>query len=725
MNREQLKDYNFKGDTFNPKIVREQVQALDERKKNDKPVQFLAKAVYITKFWDHIEGESKRLDTKDILPVDRIEVNKLKPALSTYLANLYPKRMKVILGHSPYTVGDPKKAEILMNHWQNKPVNRQRGMLAIRQALLYKGAGSKVGYDPAEKGLNRVWQRVFPYWELLLDVDAHDWDDARFIGHISWQPLTEVSVKYGLEEENLKGEARKDFLASASESKSTSTPSEKTADSDITGFIRVLEFCNLRDYYVDDKGNRYKGRLEIYVLDQADNNMKLVSMGPLPLVNGLGEPIPHIIPLIFEYEPEYPFRGLAYSEQLLPQQKEINISRSFLLASGRKDARAWAARKGAFVSGQLEKLSQGIDGVVLEVNEDENAPSQTLRDLIIPLPASPVSSNILHSMSLAENDFSRSMTVSQNALGNAVKTSATEAMTLESHTQSEFGRHAEQRDIWLMKIIEAALAAYVASMRDNGDSEGGDKSHDKEGYEDEDIEKKIEEETSSEEFDELDEAFLGRRPLDEVVDARKKKSKERFDPTTIELFGPTKEKIEVTAEDLDSDFDIGFNEASRSPVSRMERRNNVLNLGDKLLGYLQIAGEQAGTAVGAAAKEVYISVWDMFELPPNLSWDYIMTEAEKMKKGNAVKQAAPEQAAPEQTPPQQAAPQQAAPQQAPSKEEVIAQLKQMEPVEALEAMTQIFAKTPKALEIIEKAKQASPEEQAQAVQVLIAAIEEG
>ena len=147
MDRKQLREHKFKGDTFNPKSIRDQVDALDNRNEKDKSVQYLAKSVYCTQFWKHIEKLAPNAES-NVLDMNRIEVNKIKPALSAYLANLYPKRMKVILGPGTLSTGNPKKAEILMNHWKNRPVMRQRGMLAIRQALLYKGAGAKIGYDP-------------------------------------------------------------------------------------------------------------------------------------------------------------------------------------------------------------------------------------------------------------------------------------------------------------------------------------------------------------------------------------------------------------------------------------------------------------------------------------------------------------------------------------------------------------------------------------------------
>ena len=103
---------------------------------------------------------------------------------------------------------------------------------------------------------------------------------------------------------------------------------DKTEDDN--NFVRVLEFCNLIDHYVDPENPdiKYEGRLEIYVLGQGDASKKPVYVGPLPFARHDGEPMAHIIPLIFNYEPEYPLRGIAHVRRLMPQFKELNAYRS-------------------------------------------------------------------------------------------------------------------------------------------------------------------------------------------------------------------------------------------------------------------------------------------------------------------------------------------------------------------------------------------------------------
>ena len=145
----------------------EQVRAHDKEMREKQPRMALAKASYITRFWEWVEGErAEQTDAPFRLGrLDRIQVNRIKPAISGYLNSLYPRRMKVVYGPDPAGTGDPELAELVMNRWFNSNNVRDRILLSSRQALLYPGAGAKVGYDPGTaSAIDRCWIRAFPYW---------------------------------------------------------------------------------------------------------------------------------------------------------------------------------------------------------------------------------------------------------------------------------------------------------------------------------------------------------------------------------------------------------------------------------------------------------------------------------------------------------------------------------------------------------------------------------
>ena len=757
MNKDQIKDYDFDNDTLQPKVVMEHLKAHDDRMDNDQPYMALAKAAYTTKFWRFVEGQENLNVQYEMSRLDQIEVNRIKPALTGYLANLYPRRMSVVIGQSPYTTGDTKKAEMLVNDWINQPVMRERILTVSRQALLYKGAGAKIGYDPAEEGLKRVWMRVFPYWEMIMDSDCHDLEDARFIGHVSFQPKKEVIDKYGLDEDTT-GTSRYDYLDNYMSVTNRVNYDDEKANSDNTAFLRVLEFCNLVDDFYDTDGTRYKGRLEIYVLDSGyEGGMKPVFMGPLPLIDGKRKPLPHIVPLIFEHEPEYPYRGLAYVEQLLPQQKELNTMRSYLAQSARRDARMYVTPKGALDADAMVNLRSGEDGSIIEVDEQY---AGNIGRVIVPIAHGPVSGNILNTMQMAEVDLERNTTISPAALGQVTRATASEVMALEGHTQSEYGRHAEQRDMFLVNVVKRCLAAHVASLYDVGDSEGAEQNLDEEGREldDDQLESKrneegidndndnsygnnfdsdsgsgVQNEEESEEPEQIKEIEEEDPDIDpdddeiiglasQVEPVRKQVEGQRAEMKLV-LLDVEGNLIEIEPQDIDSDFDIGFSEAGRSPIARAEMRNAILQLSDKMLQLIQVSGQKQG-AVSVLAEEMYKSIHEQFEFPNNLSYDYIQNKLSEQA-DNVAPAPAPNPAAPEQQQPQ---PQEEPPEeQEPTEKketvnEFIQQLASLPPDQALVALEEAFKDDPKVLDVIQKAKNMEPEQQAEIVAMILSGI---
>tara|TARA_R110000824_G_scaffold36410_8_gene113277 strand:- start:1082 stop:3313 length:2232 start_codon:yes stop_codon:yes gene_type:complete len=737
MDRDSIRDYDFSEDILPPNSVMEHLRAHDSRMDDDQPTMALAKASYTTNFWKFIDSQEEV--SHEMTRLDQVEVNRIKPALSGYLSALYPRRIETVIGDSPYTTGDAAKAEMVVNDWLNQPRMRERILTASRQALLYKGSGAKIGYDPAGEGLDRVWMRVFPYWEMVMDSDVHDWEDARFIGHVSFKTKKEVIEQYELPE-NISGRNRDDFLSSYLSDSSRLTSDTDNANSDSQGFVRVLEFCNLVDDFYDTDGTRYKGRLEIYVIDEGNEGEPVpVFMGPLPLVDAKGQPMAHIVPLIFEHEPEYPYRGIAYSAQLMPQQKELNALRSFQASASRRDSRVYITRAGALDADSYSDLRSGEDGIIIEVDEQF---AGNLRDVVVPIQHGPVSANILNSMQMAERDLERSTTISPAALGVVTKATAAEIQAVEGHTESEFGRHAEMRDLWLLQLVHRCLSAHVAAMYDTGDSEGGDADIDEEGnkltetelneeredagirselqegnspVEEEQEDEDDEEEEEPEESDEEEEESPQREEEEPYVEEERRSSELLRPDKSLLLKTPDGEVLEVSAEDLDSDFDIGFTEGGRTPMADAEMRQNLVALSQQLLALFEMS--QQGGPQGMYAEELLKSIHERFNLPPNLHPDYIKgrmaeepPEAVPAPEGAPVPGPAP---APEEAP---------APESAPPEEidQVLAQIEQMPPDQALLALEDLLAEAPEEIRsLVEQAKTLPPEQQVEAVGIII------
>ena len=457
-------------DQINPKLIHEFVRAHDRHARMNRKDWSLYKHTYMTRYWEYMTGDDMPKRNRRLREVE-VEVNRLWGVITSYLSALYPRASRVILGSDPAGNGDPQKAELAVNRMLSSRKIHERVMTALRQSLLYPGSGIKVGYHHGRGSpLDRVWMRVIPVWEMLLDTEVSDVDDERFRGHLYYRPKIEVEREYGLSD--LSGTRRVDFL-SASDAVSDDYKNRKryeVAEED-NNFVRVLEFCNLVDHYQDPENPdiKYEGRLEIYVLGQGNDSKKPAYVGPLPFVRHDGEPMAHIVPLIFNYEPEFPLRGIAHVKRLMPQFKELNAYRSYMAMATRKDTRQYVTRKGTFNSDEMTLLTEGHDGLILEVDSGYERP---LADAILPIQNAPISANIQNYLSTVEVDLERVIGTSPAARGIVTKATAYEVETVQQYTESEFGLHAAIKDQWLANLTELMIRALISCMQDDGDSAG-------------------------------------------------------------------------------------------------------------------------------------------------------------------------------------------------------------------------------------------------------------
>jgi len=335
---EKYQDRDYSNDQIPPKFIHEQLRAHDKKMRDKRNQWALTKACYTTNYWKHIRHRNytgKQHQTRD--NEINVEVNRLFGIITAYLSALYPRAQRAIVMPDPNGIGDSMKSELALNRFMESSRIHHRIMTALRQALLYPGCGAKVGYYAGRGNpLDRVWMRVIPWWEMVLDSDVGDAEDERFRGHVYYRPKKEVEEEYGLKD--LSGTERDDFLRvgytgkDASSAAKRAYPKQDKARSDNSNFVRVLEVCNLKDTYEDKEnpGIFYEGRLEIYVLGQGKKSNKPVYVGPLPFAEVDGRPLAHIVPLIFNHEPEYPLRGMAHADRILPQIQELNSYRSFM-----------------------------------------------------------------------------------------------------------------------------------------------------------------------------------------------------------------------------------------------------------------------------------------------------------------------------------------------------------------------------------------------------------
>jgi hypothetical protein len=102
----------------------------------------------------------------------------------------------------------------------------------------------------------------------------------------------------------------------------------------------------------------------------------------------------------------------------LPASKEYNEGRTQLRAHRRRSKRAYQSAKGSVEQEEAQKLINGPDGVLVEVNVD---------NAIKPIPNGPADSSIVQSLQLSKDDFNIASGTSAEARGQADRVTATQA----------------------------------------------------------------------------------------------------------------------------------------------------------------------------------------------------------------------------------------------------------------------------------------------------------
>lgn len=782
----------MKQDQITSKMVHGLVRAHDRYARDNRSDWALYKQTYMTKYWDHINGETRSSDRKRLREVE-VEVNRLWGVITSYLSALYPRASRVILGPDPAGKGDPVKGQLALNRWFASRKIHQRVMTALRQAILYPGAGIKVGYRHGRgSALDRVWLRVIPVWEMVLDTEVSDADDERYRGHLYYRPKAEVESEYGLED--LSGTPREDFLSSVSSAGRGDRRRSKNEPEDDADFVRVLEFCNLVDHYTDPKNPdiRYEGRLEIYVLGQGQVSKKPVFVGPLPFDRHDGDPLAHILPLIFNYEPEFPLRGISHVRRLMPQFKELNAYRSYMAMATRKDTRQYVTRKGTFATDELTLLTEGHDGLVLEVESGYERP---LNDAIIPIVNAPISANIHRYVADVENDIERVIGTSPASRGVVTKATAFEIETVQQYTESEFGLHASIKDQWLGDLTELVLRALIACMQDDGDSSGS--------YEDENVDvaevgaslqegggaerdqepevfdkariKELAEmagvDVESDDFKDLASQITKKRELDDMgpdelqqlgsalsgralseESAKDEKEESQVDMALLKstasqqepmvdedvvpplgisdkgnvyqeviMLRDRDEQVPVTVEDLDANFEITFVEGGRTPLSDAAMQQNLVALMQPY-GQLWEVSQKGGA--GAAFATSYMKVLaERFDLPKDLHPDELATKAmeDEDKPKEPQEPQEPEAEIPQEPEGPPPEPQTESAPQGGDVQQMMAQISQMPPDQALATLREIFADQPELLQMLDQIEALPPEQQGEAIGQLLEA----
>jgi hypothetical protein len=166
----------------------------------------------------------------------------------------------------------------------------------------------------------------------------------------------------------------------------------------------------------------------------------------------------------------------------------------------------------------------------------------------------------------------------------------------------------------------------------------------------------------------------------------------------------------VTVADLDAEFDISFVEGGRTPLTDAAMQQNLVAL---LKPYSDLwQASQTPGPMAPFAKAYMQVIAERFELPKDLYPDEL--EARGVPPAQP-QPGQPEPAGGEASPP----PQEGAPAIPPEMQQVLAQLLDKSPQDAIAVLRKLFARSPQMLETLDQIAQLPPDQQAAMVEHMV------
>ena len=375
----------------------------------------------------------------------------------------------------------------------------------------------------------------------------------------------------------------------------------------------------------------------------------------------------------------------------------------------RKDTRQFITRKGTFNADELTDLTEGHDGLILQLEQDYDRP---LGDAIVPLGNTPISSNIDQYMAIVENDLDRNVNLSPSARGIVTKATAFEVQAVQQYTESEFGLHASIKDEWLGSVLKVVLRALISSMQDLGDSSGA--------YDDQEVAlaevgAEVKDETLTQQVGDFQSAAAEEQATDaEQQPFVDEGAVETFTPDKIEpgkieaeqlVLREKRDFVNIDVQDLNADFAITFVEGGGAPMDEAVQQQNLLGLLEPYTALWNAA--QQGGPQGFMARTYMKVMAEKFNLPKDLHPDELDSKIAEEGETEA------ETPAPEDQQLQEAAEPQAT--QVPD----LSDLAQLPPPEAIAALRDIFAEDPEMQQVLDQLETLPPEQQTQMIGQLL------
>jgi len=410
-----------------PEIVQQMVKVHEDYWDDLRSDLYKYKQAYETKFWDKAsEGQmSMYVQTSDAYGY-----------IESYIASLFARNPGVIVKSGIRGRGDAKIAQ----HIANDFLVYQRLQIenASRMALIYPMAFIKLMPTGRDDVLRKIDTVALPPWEVILDREARRYEDQRYIGHKYYMTLMEARHKFGDKKYN---PMRKEEYFDRYNADDHYDEGREISDQnfDYYKYIEVVEIYDLHT------------RLLHFWSPNWGDGQKFLLTEEIPFYDANDEPIAPIVSLYFNRLPDKPLDGYSAMRRIYDQIYETNMVRTYQANAVRKASRQYLVKKGVLDEEQMAQITSGIDGLFVEVDEEN------LAGAIQAMPQNPTPPDLQFYVDQVQRDKDKGSILAPFTRGESSRTSATEAAALAAYTSSEIGRLARERDT----MIEELAGVYL------------------------------------------------------------------------------------------------------------------------------------------------------------------------------------------------------------------------------------------------------------------------
>jgi hypothetical protein len=387
------------------------------------------KLAYEVKFWKSQEYDNSMI---------RVETADTFGYVEGFISSLFSKTPAVVIGKDiAATGGDAALAQAAANRFLYN--QREQLEIASRLALIYDFSALKLSPTPSDEMLDKVAIKAIPCWEVVLDRDATCNEDQRFIGHTYFLNMVEAKEKFGAKK--FTPVPKVDYF-NEEVSKSYGKSKELSDLPDDYLYIEIMELYDIIHNEV------------YYWSPNYQSGDKLLLKSEIPIRTYNDKPMTPLIPLFFARSPSRPMEGISAVSRVYDQMYEKNILRTYWANAVRRDSRQYLYKEGAIDEEALAKVTAGIDGAMIAVDNDN------LEGIIRAIPVEPISSNFNTYLNYIEADINRGSILAPFSRGEATKATATEITALAQYSASEIGKMARDRDA----AIESIVSCYIRQL---------------------------------------------------------------------------------------------------------------------------------------------------------------------------------------------------------------------------------------------------------------------